>query len=737
MSTSHDAHRTNEGDAPHGWRSRVIDLASLDAPIKRVLAVGYAALIGLGAATAAHAWLPGGETLANPGVTFPLAAVIIAGVGVSLAVALMLTGASQASSTWRLLLFAPLFLWSSVIMAAQAATPMIAVSAVGLFFIIAAGALLLLGPRLGWRLSFLTAGAICGVLAIVAIAISLDAIPSYAPTLVLLALAFAIPVVDTALVVTGWDIAEVALLSASPLARVSPDARPRHQAAARLALAMTAIAAALWLNDAYHGSADWIVLARAAGLAAVAFAVGWGIVRWGWTARAGAHDHVGYWSAFAIAACLLLSIAIQYQFTEPPHGAYNYNGTNKFSLMLPDDWIELKSWSLPLDKNEGKPIYPVRKELAPAPSKGNFPRFGIFGTIAPPFAPAEKVLPQSISEIVGGGGLPRIPLPTTVPDGAGWEKGETTFRTGSGKLLTFVHWRQDIRTPMPDTNKSWYLICVLGPGEQAHQRATCEEIKQSLRYEPRAQVTPLSKLLFGEVFWAAIAIGAAWAAWRGRRGPMLAFLMWVALLAVVRLTGGAGGSPALMDHGLSADMLSASLLFGAVALAGAEFTFFGIRSHVSSVARGAALSFLLTTLLVAAAFALYVTVGEGAHHYHEVRGAVICLALTWELWTSGASMTNQDSAAFPRRARVLFFIGYLIIVATCVFFFVEREFDFVKTTVQAWDSEGWVAFGIVNLGLAFVFMRHVERIAAVLRDNLHGGNLAHETSRAGMMQGRY
>ena len=93
--------------------------------------------------------------------------------------------------------------------------------------------------------------------------------------------------------------------------------------------------------------------------------------------------------------------------------------------------------------------------------------------------------------------------------------------------------------------------------------------------------------------------------------------------------------------------------------------------------------------------------------------------------------------AFPRRARVLFFIGYLIIVATCVFFFVEREFDFVKTTVQAWDSEGWVAFGIVNLGLAFVFMRHVERIAAVLRDNLHGGNLAHETSRAGMMQGRY
>lgn len=136
---------------------------------------------------------------------------------------------------------------------------------------------------------------------------------------------------------------------------------------------------------------------------------------------------------------------------------------------------------------------------------------------------------------------------------------------------------------------------------------------------------------------------------------------------------------------------------------------------LAAAVRRQSVSFLLTLLTISAAFALYVVAGEGAHENHGIRGAVVCLALTWELWTSGAAMTNRDIAAFPRRARILFFIGYLLVVATCVFFFVERDFAYLNTTVGAWDSEGWIAFGIVNMGLAFVFMRHVQILAGAVR----------------------
>jgi hypothetical protein len=70
-------------------------------------------------------------------------------------------------------------------------------------------------------------------------------------------------------------------------------------------------------------------------------------------------------------------------------------------------------------------------------------------------------------------------------------------------------------------------------------------------------------------------------------------------------------------------------------------------------------------------------------------------------------VTNRDSARYPRAARIMFYLGYLLSVATIVFFWVELP-RAAGLPQKAFEPELYVAAGIACLGLPFLIYGHVR-----------------------------
>ena len=104
----------------------------------------------------------------------------------------------------------------------------------------------------------------------------------------------------------------------------------------------------------------------------------------------------------------------------------------------------------------------------------------------------------------------------------------------------------------------------------------------------------------------------------------------------------------------------------------------------------------MAVIAAAILFILYVYAAEGSEHSNQIRGAIVCAALTWELWMSGGTFTNKSSALMPRWARVTVLIGYLVLVATCTFFFVTTTVTYSEQVWLGFDTEPLVAAGIVG-----------------------------------------
>jgi hypothetical protein len=83
-----------------------------------------------------------------------------------------------------------------------------------------------------------------------------------------------------------------------------------------------------------------------------------------------------------------------------------------------------------------------------------------------------------------------------------------------------------------------------------------------------------------------------------------------------------------------------------------------------------------------------------------VQAVVIVLALLWELLVSSEAVMSGDSAAFPRAMRVLALCGYVMLVATAVMFFSSLREEGTGVLLEPqFESEGWPALGIVQLGV--------------------------------------
>jgi hypothetical protein len=97
---------------------------------------------------------------------------------------------------------------------------------------------------------------------------------------------------------------------------------------------------------------------------------------------------------------------------------------------------------------------------------------------------------------------------------------------------------------------------------------------------------------------------------------------------------------------------------------------------------------------------LYKTAALVGAQLSIVQAVVILLALSWELIVSGEPVTNGDSRAFPRVSRVLLFCGYIMLVATAVLLFSSlRAHGSGALLEPQFESEGWPALGIVQLGV--------------------------------------
>jgi hypothetical protein len=97
---------------------------------------------------------------------------------------------------------------------------------------------------------------------------------------------------------------------------------------------------------------------------------------------------------------------------------------------------------------------------------------------------------------------------------------------------------------------------------------------------------------------------------------------------------------------------------------------------------------------------LYKTAALVGARLSIVQAIVILLALSWELVVSGEPVTNGDSRAFPRVSRLLPFCGYIMLVATAVLLFSSLRAHGTGTLLEPqFESEGWPALGIVQLGV--------------------------------------
>jgi hypothetical protein len=86
--------------------------------------------------------------------------------------------------------------------------------------------------------------------------------------------------------------------------------------------------------------------------------------------------------------------------------------------------------------------------------------------------------------------------------------------------------------------------------------------------------------------------------------------------------------------------------------------------------------------------------------FSVLQGLLIITALLWDVFMSGRSITNVHGRRMPRHARVLLFLGYEMLVATAVLYFsVAHERSTGRAVDSLFDSDPWVLFGLVALGM--------------------------------------
>jgi hypothetical protein len=86
--------------------------------------------------------------------------------------------------------------------------------------------------------------------------------------------------------------------------------------------------------------------------------------------------------------------------------------------------------------------------------------------------------------------------------------------------------------------------------------------------------------------------------------------------------------------------------------------------------------------------------------------------LSWELMTLGSTLNlGRENKIFPRASRVLMFVGYLLLVATCVFVFSEPQKLATGSVMGSFDTEMIVANALATFGGALILNRALRQLS--------------------------
>lgn len=134
-----------------------------------------------------------------------------------------------------------------------------------------------------------------------------------------------------------------------------------------------------------------------------------------------------------------------------------------------------------------------------------------------------------------------------------------------------------------------------------------------------------------------------------------------------------------------------------------------------------ALALNIGLLFIAQMFNLYnVAIGVSktslAHPLSWEEGAIVLIALGWDLVMSGEAFTNRDDKNFPRHTRLLLYMGYITLTATLVMYFSTQSYTFAPGTHETlFESEPWPQLGLRILGLPMVIVTFALGMVAWLR----------------------
>ena len=105
-----------------------------------------------------------------------------------------------------------------------------------------------------------------------------------------------------------------------------------------------------------------------------------------------------------------------------------------------------------------------------------------------------------------------------------------------------------------------------------------------------------------------------------------------------------------------------------------------------------------------------------AHPLSWEEGAIVLIALGWDLVMSGEAFTNRDDKSFPRHTRLLLYMGYITLTATLVMYFSTQSYTFAPGAHEAlFESEPWPQLGLRILGLPMVIVTFALGMVAWLR----------------------
>lgn len=94
-----------------------------------------------------------------------------------------------------------------------------------------------------------------------------------------------------------------------------------------------------------------------------------------------------------------------------------------------------------------------------------------------------------------------------------------------------------------------------------------------------------------------------------------------------------------------------------------------------------------------------------------IAAVIFIAAILWDLLTSGDQVTNQDSAAFPRSARVLLYLGYALVAATTYLYATSQHLVATNQAIPLpADGIPLAVIGAEGLGLPLLAYTFAQRI---------------------------